>query len=172
VNETRELLLGCGHSREKQIKPDANPGWTSLTTLDNNPSTLPDVVHDLDVFPYPFLDETFDEIHAYEVLEHTGTQGDVKFFFKQFMELYRMLKPDGQLFISVPQPDSPWVWGDPSHRRIMHPFQFLFLDREYYKQEGTPVSDFLSMWEGDFTIIHSEVREHRFYIVLKKRNVS
>ena len=29
----------------------------------------------------PFGDDAFDEIHAYEVLEHTGRQGDWRFFF-------------------------------------------------------------------------------------------
>ena len=58
------------------IPDPGRPGWTDLVTLDVNADHSPDVVHDLESVPLPFADETFDEIHAYEVLEHTGAQGD------------------------------------------------------------------------------------------------
>ena len=80
----RELLIGCGSSHRKNLTFDGTYEWSNLTTLDYNSDHNPDIVHDLCKFPLPFEDNVFDEIHAYEVLEHTGQQGDYKFFFEQF----------------------------------------------------------------------------------------
>jgi predicted SAM-dependent methyltransferase len=115
-----ELLVGCGNAREKVITfADIPAEWTELITLDVDPATGCDIVHDLNVLPYPFQDNTFTEIHAYEVLEHTGRQGDWQFFFDQFYQFWRLLKPDGYLIGTVPMWDSPWAWGDPQHTRVI-----------------------------------------------------
>jgi hypothetical protein len=63
-----ELLIGCGSRRAKDVWVADKKEWTDLRTLDINPDHKPDVVHDLQDIPLPFPDETFDEIHAYEVL--------------------------------------------------------------------------------------------------------
>jgi hypothetical protein len=78
-----ELLIGCGNSRKKKLNGPLGPGWSTLVTLDIDPGCEPDVVHDIGVLPLPFRDDMFDEIHAYDVLEHSGVQGDWKFFFAQ-----------------------------------------------------------------------------------------
>ena len=75
----KELLMGCGSRTEKDIYID-NPEFENVTRLDYNADHNPDVVWDLSVHPLPFNDEEFDEIHAYEVLEHLATQGDYEFF--------------------------------------------------------------------------------------------
>ena len=108
-----ELLLGAGNSTEKKMYL-LEKEWTDLTTLDLQDA---DICHDLDVLPYPIEDASFDEIHAYEVLEHTGTQGDFRFFFAQFNEFHRILKDKGVMYISVPNYSSIWAFGDPGHRR-------------------------------------------------------
>jgi predicted SAM-dependent methyltransferase len=76
--------------------------WINLTTLDFNSDHEPDFVHDMNKLPLPFDNDTFDEIHAYEVLEHVGKQGDYIFFFAQFSDLYRILKPNGLLVAMSP----------------------------------------------------------------------
>lgn len=148
----RELLIGCGSNREKKIVlSDRSKEWSNLTTLDINPDHKPDIVHDLEVLPYPFEDNTFDEIHAYEVLEHTGRQGDWRFFFAQWNEFYRILKPDGQLYGTSPLWHSPWAWGDPGHTRIIGAEQLYYLDRTNYAEVGTsPMTDYRFCYEGDF----------------------
>ena len=103
--------MGCGSNSEKKICLDSVE-WHDLTRLDNNPAHNPDVLWDLTVHPLPFGDETFDEIHAYQVLEHLANQGDYEFFFKEFTEYARILKPNGLFCASVPV--GKWVWGDPS----------------------------------------------------------
>ena len=47
-------------------------GYTSYGDINLDYRELPnvDVVHDLNVFPYPFEDKSFDEILCFEVLEH------------------------------------------------------------------------------------------------------
>ena len=156
---TRELLIGCGHSRDKKIYVNNQSSWDELVTLDHYEECKPDVVHDLEVIPYPFSDNEFDGIHAYCVLEHLGQQGHWRSFFDQFAELCRITKPNGFLGIVVPNFDSPWAWGDPSHTRIISPCSFAFLDQETYErnmEQGTPMSDFRWYYKANWKLIAQE----------------
>jgi SAM-dependent methyltransferase len=162
-----ELLLGCGSSRVKKLSYGGRSEWAGLTTLDHNPDHKPDVVHDIET-TLPFDDESFDEIHAYEVLEHTGQQGDYEFFFNQWADFWRVLKPGGLFFGTCPAPTSPWAWGDPSHKRIIGPECLIFLHQPAYAQVGiTPMSDFRFIYKADFDIIHSKTQGDHFEFVLK-----
>lgn len=152
-----ELLIGCGSRRARligNVDGDA-PAWGHLTTLDNNPDHNPDVVWDLESLPLPFDDESFDEIHAYEVLEHTGSQGDYRFFFAQFADFWRLLKPGGLLCGTCPSFGSRWMWGDPSHKRVIMPENFTFLEQgQYIEQIGkTAMSDFRYIYKADFRFV-------------------
>lgn len=162
-----ELLIGCGKARAKVISQGS--GWTNLVTLDHEPSHEPDVQHDLNVLPYPFEDESFTEVHAYDVLEHVGFQGDWRFFFAQWTEFHRILKPGGLFCGIVPLPDSPWAWGDPSHTRIIPIQQLYYLSQRFYDQVGkTAASDFRAVWKGNFDIIHKSAADGRQVFVLRK----
>jgi len=174
AHEKCSLLLGCGNRRDRRIGlPGDEPEWGLLITLDIDPATGCDVQHDLNVLPYPFWSNQFDEIAAYEVLEHCGTQGDWRFFFGQFDELHRILKPGGMLFATVPSLASPWAWGDPGHTRVIPPAMLGFLDRsEYEKQVGhTPMTDYRAVYRGDFEIVASEDdgNGHRFALRARKQ---
>jgi SAM-dependent methyltransferase len=160
----KELLLGAGSSRTKKLSVNGRSEWSNLITLDINADHKPDVVWDLEDLPLPFPDNEFDEIHAYEVLEHTGQQGDYKFFFAQFSELWRILKPGGFLIGTCPSRNSPWAWGDPSHKRVVQRENFVFLDQtEYTKQVGvTPMSDFRYFYKADFSAVHLADDQNNF----------
>lgn len=174
-----ELLLGCGASRSRRLGIDGRKGWTELVTLDHNPDHKPDVLHDLEVLPYPFDDSTFDEIHAYEVLEHLGSLGDWRSFFAQFSELWRILKPDGFLAATCPSYRGLWAFGDPSHRRVINNGTLTFLDQARYLECGTvdengsesPRSDFRHWYKADFVTawvdLHNEASGKFFAFVLK-----
>jgi SAM-dependent methyltransferase len=163
-----ELLLGCGSSRVKQLVYGGRSEWDALTTLDFNADHKPDVVWDMETIPLPFDDDSFDECHVYEVLEHLGTQGDWRFFFLQWFDFWRILKPGGLFFGTCPASSSPWVWGDPSHTRYIGPESLIFLSQPNYEQVGTtPMSDFRFFYKADFDLIHSQVTEHRFEFVLR-----
>jgi predicted SAM-dependent methyltransferase len=153
----RELLIGSGPSRLKKIVPEgSSPKWEDLTTLDMDPNCGASVIWDLEKFPYPFEDNTFDEVHAYDVLEHLGTLGDYRFFFKQFEEMWRIMKNGGHLFACVPGPKSPWLWGDPGHRRIITPEMLQFLEQDFYEvdENGRPKkvqsTFYQSVYHGNF----------------------
>lgn len=65
-------------------------------TVDWTPLTSPDVVHDLNVFPYPWADNSIEYIEMSHCLEHLDKT------FKVMQELHRVLKPGGILHIKVP----------------------------------------------------------------------
>ena len=165
----RELLAGCGSNRDKKLCAEGYETWTNLTTLDINPAHDPDVLADLNK-KLPFEDETFDEIHAYEVLEHLGQQGDAASFFSLFSEFYRIMKPGGSFFGSTPRWDGQWAWADPSHRRIISEGTLLFLDQKLYVQVGkTTMTDFRSIWKGNFEHMWMSKDDVSLSFVLEKR---
>ena len=164
-----ELLLGCGKSRLKAIHL-GNPEWTDLTTLDLYPECEPDILWDLNLTPWPLADNAYDEVHAYEVLEHLGSQGDYEAFFAHFHELWRILKPSGRLYASTPALHSPWIWGDPGHRRVVSAESLTFLDQDNYSQVGiTAMTDYRTWWRGDFKPIVMETKGDNFVFVLEAR---
>jgi hypothetical protein len=174
MSEYRELLLGCGRSRDKRLDPGGTiRPWQALTTLDINPDCEPDIVHDLagstaleDVFERA----TFDEVHAYEVLEHLGSQGNVTEFFWHFFQIWLILKPGGFLCGTSPSRFSEWLWGDPGHTRVILPTSLKFLSQPFYAQcdgpHPTMASDYRSVWRGDFDILRSsdDYTLHRFIL--------
>jgi SAM-dependent methyltransferase len=166
----RELLIGCGNDRRKKVRHgDIAADWSNLTTLDIDPDAKPDVLHDLDVLPYPFDDNAFDEVHAYEVLEHCGRQGDWRGFFAQFTELHRILVPGGLLIATVPMWDSPWAWGDPGHTRVITKGTLAFLSQSAYAEEvgRTTFTDYRHVYKADFEPVACHDTEHTFGFILK-----
>lgn len=164
-----ELLIGAGSTRDKRLFTSGKERWEDLITLDINPHHKPEVLWDLTRLPLPFDDNQFDEIHAYEVLEHTGTQGDYRFFFAQFSEFWRILKPDGRLFGTCPYWRSVWAWGDPSHTRVIQKEQFVFLSQQEYKNQvgKTPMSDFRYIYEADFETEMAQETETQLLFALR-----
>ena len=167
----RELLLGVGNSNKKEYFVDDHPTWENVTTLDMNAEHNPDVVWDLNVRPLPFEDETFDEIHAYDVLEHIGRQGDYKGFFEEFGEYWRILKPGGLLVATVPS-GMKAVFSDPGHTRVINELTLVFLSqKEYVKQVGiTKMTDYRNIWKKDFDImaIKRDDTNHSLAFMLRK----
>jgi SAM-dependent methyltransferase len=165
-----ELLIGCGNDLRKKVTFDKIPKeWCQLVTLDYDEGLNADVHHDLNSIPYPFDDDMFDEVHAYEVLEHCGTQGDWRFFFNQFAEFWRILKPGGYFVATVPMWDCVWAWGDPGHRRIITPNTLVFLSqKEYAAQVGkTAMADYRPWYKADFEPVTYNEKEGTFAFVLK-----
>lgn len=164
----RELLVGAGSNHEKRVWTERN-GWSALTTLDINAGHKPDVVWDLNVRPLPFEDSTFDEVHAYEVCEHLGKQGDYVSFFEEWSEWWRILKPGGLFFGMSPHWSSKWCWMDPGHTRAYGPELLTFLEQPaYQKQVGsTPMTDYRFVYKADFDIIESVVQGDSFCFAIK-----
>lgn len=147
---------------------DGDEGWSDLTTLDIDPNAKPDVLHDLNDPALPFADSTFDEVHAYEVLEHIGRQGDWRGYFREFSEYYRILRPDGLFFASCPAIASRWLWGDPGHVRTIQFETLIFLNQSAYGQLGkTALTDYRHVWRGDFETVHHHEDDVWFRFVLR-----
>jgi len=164
-----ELLIGAGRRHVKQLFLKDKKEWQDLITLDINADHKPDVVHDLRKHPLPFNNDMFDEIHAYDVLEHLAYQGDHEFFFSEFNEYWRLLKHGGLFFAKVPSRKSVWVYGDPSHKRIIVPENLIFLvQEEYEKQVGkTAMSDFRYIYLGNFKPIFVKEENEYFSFILE-----
>ena len=170
-SEYTELLLGSGsRSRKDLLLPGMSAEFSHLIRLDQNKDHKPDVIWDLRQHPLPFADNSFDEIHAYQVLEHLAQQGDYEFFFAEFSEYWRILKPDALLLASVPARDSIWAWANPANKRIIQPETLQFLDQDEYEGHVgiTPMSDFRYLYKAHFKTIYSQVRNGIFYFALRK----
>lgn len=97
----KRLNLGAGY--------DILIGWVN-TDIVGLPGI--DVVHDLDVTPWPWEDETFTEVRAADVFEHV----DKPIAFMN--EAWRILKPGGFLRIRSPYWRHENAYTDPTHRRF------------------------------------------------------
>lgn len=87
LNKIKKLNIGC--------EGDYRKGWINLDYKECE-STNPDVIWDLNKLPLPFEDNEFGLIQCTEVLEHVLLPVSV------LKELKRILKPGGELIISMP----------------------------------------------------------------------
>ncbi len=71
-----------------------------------------DIVHNLNVVPWPFSKNEFDLIFAHNVFEHLDDLVGV------MEEMWRILKPGGRLVITVPYFRSTDAFTDPTHRHF------------------------------------------------------
>ena len=165
------LLLGAGHNRTKKVWLVDAPEWSKpLVTLDMGSECGADVVWDLEHRPLPFKDEEFDELAAYDVIEHIGKQGDWRGWFDEFSEYWRILKPGGVFGIIVPIGDD--AFADPGHTRFIQKNHFGFLNQNFYKANiaaGHPVTDYRWYWKKNFNIAYMEEQEgHHIAVMLQK----
>ena len=105
------LDFGCGNRKR--------PGSIGI---DVNPRTKADVVHDLNAFPYPFADSSFDEVYADNVIEHLAEPVRV------MEELHRITKGDAHVKVIVPYFRSLWAYIDPTHRHFFTVDSFTYYD--------------------------------------------
>lgn len=84
-----------------------------------------DIVADLEKYPWPFEDESVDEIFCSHYIEHTR---DLIAFAN---ELYRILKTGARAEIIAPYYSSIRAWQDPTHLRAISENTFLYFNREW-----------------------------------------
>lgn len=104
------LDVGCGRLKF--------PGAIGIDRLG---ATDADIIHDLDVLPYPFNDDSFSFVIARHVLEHLEAPLDV------LAELHRITRPGGLLTVITPHFSSPTSWTDPTHRHHFSSRSFDYL---------------------------------------------
>jgi SAM-dependent methyltransferase len=101
-NRGIRLDLGCGSNKN-----------TGFVGMDYRALPGVDIVHDLEVFPYPLPNECCSMVVASHVLEHIDPHGYT--FIKLMNEVWRIMMPGGEFVISVPYAGSSGYWQDPSH---------------------------------------------------------
>jgi ubiquinone/menaquinone biosynthesis C-methylase UbiE len=116
-----KLNLGCG---SKILE--------NYTNLDKFDYYNPNVVHDLEVTPYPFEDNSVDEILMSHVLEHIGQDPDI--FNNIIKELYRICKNKSIIEIIVPHPRHDDFLSDPTHVRPITIDLLKLYDKELNKK--------------------------------------
>jgi hypothetical protein len=178
----KTLFIGAGHTVKKLIKApwlEEQEEEEKIITLDIAEECKPDIEYDLDFLAVggslPFEDEELEQIHAYEVLEHFGSQGDWRGFFKEWTEFHRILKEGGCFFGTVPLPGTQ-QWGDPGHMRSLNEVSFSFLDQNLCRYEietGIPRTDYSSVWKGNMVKIYAEENQKggRLAFALQKQPV-
>lgn len=95
------LNLGCG--------ADRRDGWVGVDLFEG-PTV--DVVHNLNVGPWPWATDSVDMILARHIFEHVD---DPVLF---MAECWRILRPAGALLIETPHWKSRDAFTDPTHKRF------------------------------------------------------
>ncbi len=106
-----------------------------------------DVIHDLNNYPYPFEDNTFDEIQAKSIIEHLPDR------IKIWDELRRIAKDGCKIHVEVPHFSGYCGYDDPTHYNV------------YSQFTGQMVAD---MW--GFKLISSKIIYSRINPILKYLN--
>ena len=106
-----KLNLGCG-----QRKIDGFIG------VDNNPNVTAEIVHDLNKFPYPFADNSVDEIIMDHVFKHLNDP------IKVIIESYRISKDDAKIKIKTPHFSCNWL--HPGHKSAISIMLFDYFNPE------------------------------------------
>lgn len=110
----RVLDLGCGNKKRE-----------GAVGIDFNSRTAADVIHDLNDFPYPLEDCSFDEIYLDNALEHLDN------VIRVMEEVYRICKPGGLVKVIVPYFRSVWACIDPTHQHFFTVDSFAFFDPDH-----------------------------------------
>ena len=114
MDDYLKLNLGCGEHHR--------PGYINVDKSGN-----PDVLHDLETFPYPLKDNSCLTIIAKQVVEYIRPQ----VIMQVFDELWRIMKPRCQLLISTPYAGSFGYFQDPTHCNPANEATFTYFDPAY-----------------------------------------
>lgn len=100
------LNLGCGNRKF--------PGWVNT---DKVAACNPDQVVDLERLPWPWPDDSVEEVMLSHVLEHLGQATDV--YLGLIKELYRVCRDGAKITVIVPHPRHDHFLNDPTHVRAV-----------------------------------------------------
>jgi predicted SAM-dependent methyltransferase len=110
-NKLKILDLGCG--KKKRV---------GAIGVDFSNRHAADIIHNLNIFPYPFNDNEFDEIYLDNVLEHLDNPIQV------MEEVHRICKAGGHVKVIVPYFRSVWAFTDPTHKHFFTVDSFAYFD--------------------------------------------
>lgn len=112
-----KLNMGCGLNKAE-----------GYVNVDMFPEGEPDVLWDLEKTPWPWGDNSVDEVVFNHSLEHIGAESRV--FLSMMKELYRVCRGGARIQINVPHPRSDDFIGDPTHVRAISPHMLCLFSRK------------------------------------------
>lgn len=116
-----KLNMGCGF---KKI-----PDYHNVDIAD---LFKPDEIVDLEKTPWPWADDTFEAIAAYDVLEHLGPSP--REFIDILKEMYRVSKDQAVWTVRVPHWRCDIAVDDPTHVRVITTNTFKLFDQKKNKE--------------------------------------
>ena len=137
----KKLDVGCG-SRKRR-------GFIGMDVV-----AIPgvDIVHDMNVAPWPVEGNTVEEVVFDDVLEHS------KDFLTILSEVYRVSKNGCQVRISVPHFSSDNMYTDPTHTTFFSTRTFNYFDKSLGHKHGFYLSDV------NFKIHRAEIHFVEYFI--------
>jgi hypothetical protein len=125
-----KLDLGCGNAHRRKAAGRAKEdGWTGV---DIEPG-WGEVVHDLSREPWPWPDNSVDEVVSSHMFEHVPARSRIVFM----NELWRVLKAGAKATIITPYWASSRAYGDMTHEwPPVSEFFYLYLDATWRKTEA------------------------------------
>ncbi len=119
---------------------------TGATSIDVLKLPGVDVVHNLDIYPWPFEAESFDVIYGHSVIEHLGD------LVRAMEEMHRLLRPGGRIVMAVPYFRSVDAFQDPTHKLFFTSATMNYFLDEKNKHSSFQYSDKLykkiGLWYG------------------------
>jgi SAM-dependent methyltransferase len=157
MSQPRTLDVGCGINK-----------YPGSIGIDRNPDSRADVLCDLDHMPYPFPDNSFDQLRAIHVIEHLS---DV---IRSMEEFHRLVRPGGRVRIETPHYTDFSSFCDPTHRWHLNSFSFRYFGPDnagfgYYSRcrfrEISMRVKLLSFWRwlGFEFLVNHFLRYRRFW---------
>jgi SAM-dependent methyltransferase len=110
----RTLDVGCGINKK-----------AGAIGIDRNPASCADVLCELDRFPYPFRDSSFDSLQAVHVIEHVS---DV---IRTMEEFHRLVRAGGEVLIVTPHYTDFSSFCDPTHRWHLNSFSLRYFGEDH-----------------------------------------
>lgn len=112
-----KLNMGCGVNRRE--------GWVNV---DKEAACNPDLLLDVERFPWPLDDDSVDEMLFHHSLEHMGQSSSL--FLDIMQEIYRVCSHGATLQVNVPHPRHDHFLGDPTHVRAITPDLFALFSKK------------------------------------------
>jgi len=111
-----KLDVGCGFNKED--------GYIGIDIQDRDGV---DIVHDLEVFPWPIKDEECEQVHCSHIAEHIKPWLQMDFF----NEIWRIMKPGGVMQLNVPYAGCHGDIQDPTHCTSWNELTWYYYDPEF-----------------------------------------
>lgn len=153
-SDSLKLNLGSGSRRF--------PGYLNI---DKSDMFEPDIVWDLESFPWPFRNDTVEEINLFHILEHLGASPEI--FMKVIQELYRISKDGAKIHIVVPHPSHSDFISDPTHVRAISFDLLLKFSKESNRKwikENKADTPFALLLDVDFEFQNFHCVPDKYYL--------